>query len=287
MLVQLKAFAPGGSPALLKAIAAADLDRAGIDTPLRLCHFMAQMYVESGGFRSVEENLRYSAKRLTQVWPNRFPTLASAQPFANNPQALANKVYGGRMGNTGPNDGWLYRGRGPKQITGKDNYRQLGRMIGVDLVKDPDALLDPAIGIRAAIAFWSKNGCNKPADRNDIRAVTKIINGGYNGLADRRAAFRRAVAIWGEDDISEIGAKGASTSNIGKASLAAGGLGTLGVVGQAAEIVPQMAYTLESGGSIADLIGIPLITLVLFVAVVGLVVYIFRDRLFIARHEGL
>ncbi|RWN40139.1 hypothetical protein LRP31_07400 [Mesorhizobium mediterraneum] len=77
MLVQLKAFAQGGSTALLKAIAAADLDRAGINTTSRLCHFMAQMLVESGGFRSVEENLRYSAKRLTQVWPNRFPTLAS------------------------------------------------------------------------------------------------------------------------------------------------------------------------------------------------------------------
>lgn len=92
-----------------------------------LAYILATAHHETGGrFSAVTENLNYSAKRLTQVWPSRFPTIAAATPFANNPQALANKVYGGRMGNTGPNDGFRYLGRGLVQITGKDNYRKYG-----------------------------------------------------------------------------------------------------------------------------------------------------------------
>lgn len=171
MLNKLKAFAPGGKPALLKAIADAwpEMEAAGINTPLRICHFMAQISVESGGLRIVEENLRYSASRLCAVWPKRFPTLNAAEPYANNPQALANKVYGGRMGNEKAGDGWRYRGRGPKQITGRDNYRAIGREMGLDLEGDPDLLLEPKNGVLAAIAFWDMNDCNTPADRNDIR----------------------------------------------------------------------------------------------------------------------
>ncbi|GAA4108943.1 glycoside hydrolase family 19 protein [Aminobacter aganoensis] len=284
MLNKLKAFAPGGKPALIKALADAwpAMEAAGIDTPLRISHFMAQIFVESGGLRVAEENLRYSASRLCAVWPKRFPTLQSAEPFANNPQALANKVYGGRMGNEKPGDGWRYRGRGPKQITGRDNYRAIGREMGLDLEGDPDLLLDPKNGVRAAIAFWVMNGCNAPADRNDIRGVTRKVNGGYNGLADRRAAFRRAVAIWGEGEVSEIG-KPASRSNIGKASLFAGGLASSGIGSQLYEV----SSAIESGQSISTSLGISLFTLVLLVAVFVLLVYIFRDRLFIAKHEGL
>ncbi|MCA0276235.1 MAG: hypothetical protein LCH86_09535 [Proteobacteria bacterium] len=284
MLNKLKAFAPGGKPALLKAIADAwpEMEAAGINTPLRICHFMAQISVESGGLRIVEENLRYSASRLCAVWPKRFPTLNAAEPYANNPQALANKVYGGRMGNEKAGDGWRYRGRGPKQITGRDNYRAIGREMGLDLEGDPDLLLEPKNGVLAAIAFWDMNDCNTPADRNDIRGVTLKVNGGYNGLADRRAAFRRAVAIWGEDEVSEIG-KTASRSNIGKASLLAGGLSTAGIGNQLYEV----SQAVESGRSISDALGLSMLTLVLLVVVLGLIVYIFRDRLFISKHEGL
>lgn len=92
-----------------------------------LAAIMAEAWHETGGsMEPITENLNYSAKRLTEVWPSRFPTLASAQPYANNPQKLANKVYGGRLGNTGPNDGWLYAGRGLSQITGKSNYAKFG-----------------------------------------------------------------------------------------------------------------------------------------------------------------
>lgn len=285
MLDELKAFAPGGRPALIKAIADAEpeMERAGINTRLRTCHFMAQMFVESGGLRITEENLNYSAKRLCAVWPKRFPTLRSAEPYAMNPRALANRVYGGRMGNTGPDDGWRYRGRGPKQITGKDNYRAIGKVLGLDLVKEPDLLLEALIGVRAAIAFWKMNGCNAPADKNDIRGVTLKVNGGYNGLADRRAAFRKAVQVWGDDSISEIGSKTVARSNIGRASLLAGGLSTAGIGNQLYEV----SQAVESGRSISDALGLSMLTLVLLVVVLGLIVYIFRDRLFISKHEGL
>ncbi|MBT1154389.1 glycoside hydrolase family 19 protein [Aminobacter anthyllidis] len=285
MLDELKAFAPGGRPALIKAIADAqpEMERAGINTPLRICHFMAQMFVESGGLRVTEENLNYSAKRLCAVWPKRFPTLKSAEPYAMNPRALANKVYGGRMGNVGPDDGWRFRGRGPKQVTGKDNYRAIGKVLGLDLVKEPDLLLEALIGVRAAISFWKMNGCNAPADKNDIRGVTLKVNGGYNGLADRRAAFRKAVQIWGDDSVSEIGSKTAARSNIGRASLLAGGLSTAGIGNQ----IYEVSSAVESGRSLMDALGVNFLTLILLAAVLGLVVYIFRDRLFISKHEGL
>lgn len=102
----------------------AALDRWGIDTPARVAHFLAQVGVESGGLARVEENLSYSAERLMTVWPSRFKTLAAAQAYARNPEALANKVYGGRMGSTQPGDGWRYRGRGLKQLTGRNNYKE-------------------------------------------------------------------------------------------------------------------------------------------------------------------
>lgn len=177
-IAELKRFAPAAKHTVVSGLVQAwpYAEQAEITTPARICHFVSQCFVESKGFTDVEEDLKYSAKRLTVVWPKRFPTLASAAPYANNPQALANKVYGGRMGNSGPDEGWKYRGRGIKQITGKDNYRACGRALGIDLMEDPDALFDPAIGARAAIWYWSQAGCNRFADKNDIRGVTKAIN---------------------------------------------------------------------------------------------------------------
>lgn len=285
-LLELRDFAPAGRDDMLKAIAEnwRYADRAGIDTPLRICHFMAQIFVESAGLRVAEENLHYSAKRLVAVWPSRFKSLAAAEPYSADPRALANKVYGGRMGNTGADDGWTYRGRGPKQITGKENYREIGRRIGVDLLKDPDALLKPAIGFRAAVAYWEMTRCNRHADRNDIRAVTKAVNGGYNGLADRRAAFRAATRVWGDDQVAEIGGKGPLASNTGRASLVGGGAVGLATV---AEGVSQARELASGSADISDLLGVPLITVILGIIAIGAIVYILRDRFFIARHEGL
>lgn len=286
-LDDLREFAPGGRPDLLRAIADHwDVARrAGINTPLRICHFMAQMHVESMGFRKTEEDLSYSAKRLQAVWPKRFPTAAAAAPFAKNPRALANHVYGGRMGNRGESsdDGWRYRGRGPKQITGRANYQQIGDDIDVDLEADPELLLDPVIGFKAAVAFWKRAGCNRDADRNDIRAVTKRVNGGYNGLADRRAAFRSAVRIWGEDEVSEIGGKGPANSNTGRAVLAGGAAGIAALAEQGREV----ADLVNSGMSIWDSLYQVSPTAALLLLIGGVLIFIFRDRLFIAENEGL
>lgn len=107
------------------------LKTAGLlDKPNRLQFFLAQLGHESSGLTVDEENLDYSAARLMAVWPSRFPTLAAAQPYAHNPRALANKVYGGRLGNIGPDDGWKYRGRGYIQLTGRDAIARSARLRG-------------------------------------------------------------------------------------------------------------------------------------------------------------
>lgn len=174
----------------LDGVIAATLEEFGIDNRLRAAHFLAQVTHECGGFTVVEENLDYSARRLRAVWPGRFPTIASATPFAGNPRALGDKVYGGRLGN-GPNEGYAYRGRGLIQLTGKDNYRQYGGDIGVDIVADPDRATEPVTALRLAGAYWRRRSVNPAADLDDVVGVTKKINGGTVGLPDRRARLAR------------------------------------------------------------------------------------------------
>lgn len=169
-----------------------------IDTPLRLAHWLGQLHVESLGLTRLVEDLTYSAARLVEVWPSRFPSLAVAQPFAGAPKLLAERVYGGRkdLGNTQLGDGWRFRGRGLIQVTGRANYAEVGLEIGLDLVADPDALLSPANAARAAGAFWAIHGLNALADRGDIAAITRAVNGGQTGLAERTTQVARAKAIW-------------------------------------------------------------------------------------------
>jgi putative chitinase len=135
----------------------------------------------------LEENLNYSAERLVAVWPSRFPTKAAAEPYARQPDKLANKVYANRLGNgnEASGDGWRYRGRGPIQLTGKANYEKCGAGIGEDLVRFPCLLLTPSVGLASAGWFWHTRGCNRLADEDDHRAITRIINGGQLGLDDR------------------------------------------------------------------------------------------------------
>lgn len=177
--------------------AAADkwLPPAQITTSLRLKHALAQWAVETGGFKRLEEDLDYSAQRLTQVWPSRYPTIAAATPYAGHPIALANKTYGGRFGNTKPNDGWTYRGRGPTQLTFRDNYAEAARLTGLDLLGDPDAVAEADTGLRVACAYWTARGINAAADRNDITAVRKAVNGGSIGLDEAKRYFARASLI--------------------------------------------------------------------------------------------
>lgn len=167
-----------------------------ISTKLRLAAVLGQLAVESNELNKWEESLSYSAKRLCAVWPKRFPSLDAAAPFAGNPQALANKVYGGRMGNTGPDDGWKYRGRTPVQLTGRDMYRQVGKLLGLPLEDNPDLANDPANAFRAVGAFFRdiKRMLNL-ADQRQFKAVTFAVNGGYTDMETRLKYYERALSV--------------------------------------------------------------------------------------------
>jgi putative chitinase len=171
--------------------------RYEINTPSRQAAFIGQCAHESANFRILEENLNYSAEALMKTWPSRFPTLEAAQPYHRNPEKIANKVYGGRMGNgteeTG--DGWLYHGRGLIQLTGKDNYTLAGDALGMDFVHSPDYVLVPKYAALTAGWYWNKRQLNKEADAKDYTAMTKKINGGTIGLDDRIAHIRHAQEV--------------------------------------------------------------------------------------------
>jgi putative chitinase len=172
-----------------------DLVKAGITTPLRLAHFLAQAFHETDGLTILVESMSYSADRMTKVWPKRFPNTAVAAPYAHNPRALAEHTYGGRMGNgpEGSGDGWAYIGRGIIQCTGKDSYEAYGRLLGIDLVGTPDLAVDPRYTLKIALAEWVEKDCNEKADRNAIKEISVAINGGLVGYPDRVAWFDK---IW-------------------------------------------------------------------------------------------
>ena len=182
-----------------------------IDTPQRIAGFLSQCAHESGGFERLQENLNYSADGMAGIWPRRFAVLGpdkkpvkkdgKNQPnkFAlalhRKPEMIANVVYSNRMGNgpTESGEGWLYRGRGLKQLTGKDNHRACGAGLAVDLVANPDLLLEPIYAARSAAWFWATNKCNNFADSGDIEGLTKRINGGLIGIEDRKKRYANAV----------------------------------------------------------------------------------------------
>ena len=145
--------------------------------------FLPQIIHESQGMTKLVESLNYSAKRLMAVWPSRFPTVASTAYYAGDPEALANYVYGGRLGNKEPGDGWKYRGRSFIMTTGFDNYARVGDLIGQDLTIMPELLEQPHFALEAAIAWWE----DKIPDSmlGDPEKVTRRVNGGLIGLADR------------------------------------------------------------------------------------------------------
>ena len=168
-----------------------------INTPVRQAFFIGQCAHESGNFKVLEENLHYKAESLMRVWPSRFPDMDVANQYANNPEKIANKVYGGRMGNVEDGDGWNYHGRGLIQLTGRDNYANCGSGLGVDLLGNPNWLLDPKYATLSAGWFWNKKGLNNLADTGDYETMTKRINGGVLGLDDRKAKIAKAREILG------------------------------------------------------------------------------------------
>ena len=200
-------LAPNARSSYRDAFASAQpvLDLFGISqSPLRMAHFMAQMLHECGGLTIQFENLNYSAGRLPKVWPSRFQPTGPLDPnaYAHNPQKLANEVYGKRMGNTAPNDGFTYRGRGLLQLTGKDSYKEATDILrgsfpdAPDFVAAPDEVIGAEWCVKVAAAEWQQKGCNEKADADSITQVTKAINGGLIGLAERKEWLRRTRAVW-------------------------------------------------------------------------------------------
>ena len=171
-----------------------------INTPLRLAHFLAQCGHESGGFRLTKENLNYSAKGLAGTFKKYFPTEAAAKPYERQPVKIANKVYGNRMGN-GPEssgEGAKFCGRGYIQLTGKENYTAFGKSINEDILSNPDKVASD-YALLSAAWFFSKNGLHKMADEGSsdtvVTKITKRVNGGTIGLADRIKHFKEYYSL--------------------------------------------------------------------------------------------
>lgn len=166
-----------------------------LNTPLRLAHFLAQAGHESGGFKAVNENLNYGAKGLLSIFKKYFPTEEKAKLYERKPEKIANLVYGARMGN-GPEasgEGWKFRGRGYIQLTGKDNYKAFDAVVGESIIENPD-LVATKYPLLSAAWFFHKNGLHKIADQGAtdavVTSVTKRVNGGTIGLADRIKHFK-------------------------------------------------------------------------------------------------
>ena len=176
------------------------MQKFAVNTPLRLAHFLAQCGHESGGFKLTQENLNYSAKGLMGIFKKYFPTEAIANQYARKPEKIANRVYGGRMGN-GPEtsgEGYKFRGRGYIQLTGKQNYTAFDASVPESIVDNPD-LVATKYPLASAAWFWSKNGLNAIADQGPsvetVTKATKRVNGGTIGLADRIKHFKEYHAL--------------------------------------------------------------------------------------------
>jgi len=170
-----------------------------ITTPLRLAHFLAQCGHESAGFKAIQENLNYSADGLKKIFRKYFPGNL-AEGYAKNPEKIASKVYGSRMGNGDETtkEGFKFRGRGYIQLTGKDNYTKFGKFIGEDTVSNPD-LVATKYPLASAAFFFDSNKlwdiCDKGSDDATVTAVTKRVNGGTIGLPDRIKHFKEYFSL--------------------------------------------------------------------------------------------
>jgi len=168
-----------------------------INTPKRQAAFIGQCAHESNNFKVLQENLNYSAEGLMKTWPSRFPTLEIANQYARQPAKIAGKVYNGRMGNTSEEEASKYFGRGLIQLTGKENYDNCGKAIGIDLINQPQLLAEPMYACMSAGWFWNKKGLNDLADAGDYETMTKRINGGLIGLDDRKTKILKALSVLG------------------------------------------------------------------------------------------
>jgi len=168
-----------------------------IATPRQQAAFIGQCSHECNNFKTLEENLNYKAETLIKLWPSRFPTLEIANAYAHQPQKIANKVYASRMGNRdeASGDGFKFRGRGCIQLTGHDSYWHFGQAVNADLVASPDLVSSPKYAALSAGWFWSTHNLNALADAMNYEAVTRKINGGIFGLAERIALTQKAYQV--------------------------------------------------------------------------------------------
>ena len=174
------------------------LPKYGIaDSRLRLAHFFAQVLHESGCMRFDMENLNYSSDALLKLFGKYFKTRQEADAYARQPEKIANRVYANRMGNRGEasGDGWKFRGRGLIQLTGRINYKAFAEWIGDAAVLEQPDRVSSEYAVQSAIFFWDRNNLNKLADKDDVVALTRKINGGENGLAHRRELFNKAHGL--------------------------------------------------------------------------------------------
>ena len=175
------------------------LDDYEINTPLRVAHFVAQCAHESGNFVFVKENLNYKAASLRKIFSKYFPTDELAAQYANKPERIANRIYANRMGN-GPEesgDGFRYCGRGLIQLTGKDNYTFFAGSLGISVEEASEYLQTFEGAAQSACFFWEQNRLNRFADANDVKGLTRAINGGFIGLEDRIKHTEHALHILG------------------------------------------------------------------------------------------
>jgi putative chitinase len=197
----LRRFAPKIKDAEIHAGALEDARQgSSLTTPRRLCHFLGQIYVETGGFKSMIEDLTYkNPERLDAIFSAVKGTDDARALIARGQEAIANRVYANRLGNgnEASGDGWKYRGSGYKQLTGRANYREIGKIVDLDLENNPEMARVPKQAARVAVAFWEARKCSPLADAGDVEGVTEKINGpAMLGLAERREATLRALDIW-------------------------------------------------------------------------------------------
>lgn len=213
---ELRRFAPSARTDYIDALVQGwgHLEQAQVNNPSRVAAFLAECAHETGGFTIVRENMSYTAARMCEVWPSRFKGKMDprAQWCAGQPERLAEAVYGGRLGNAQRGDGFLFRGGGFLQMTGRAGFREYGRMVGVDLETNPELIERADISLLVALAVWVKHGLNRFADRHYMRAVGNAINRGnpYSSLepighAGRRHWFERAkiagALLYGEEGL--------------------------------------------------------------------------------------
>jgi putative chitinase len=204
----VKRIAPHARDNYLDAIrdGAALFERHGVTTPLRMAHFLAQAMQETGAFTVLRENMNFSAPRMVEIFGvgkhSARVTKAEAATLEHHPEAIAERVYGlgnpkkaAELGNTMPGDGFLYRGNGVLQTTGRGNHRRVGLACGVDFEGNPNLVTAPEHALKPALQEWSEGKLNGFADKNDIRTITLRINGGLNGFEERKAFLKKLLPL--------------------------------------------------------------------------------------------